>query len=65
MHVQIKYSLLSTSTILNSYFGWCITYIYIFYQPKNLVDVLENALFVHAFDYTFELIVTGWCIVAT
>ena len=31
----------------------------------NLVDVLESALFVHAFSYMFELTVTGWCIIAT
>ena len=30
----------------------------------NLVDMLENALFVHAFGYMFELTVTGWCIKA-
>ena len=42
---------------------------YIFYtsqsRDKIFVDVLENALFVHAFGYMFELTVTGWCIIAT
>ena len=27
--------------------------------------MLENAVFVHAFAYMFELTVTGWCIIAT
>ena len=27
-------------------------------------NVLNNALFVHAFGYVFELAVTGWCIIA-
>ena len=31
----------------------------------NLVDMLEDALFVHAFAYMFELTVTGWFIIAT
>ena len=30
----------------------------------NLVDVLENDLFVHTFGYMFELTVIGWCIIA-
>ena len=40
-------------------------HIYILYQGLNLVDVLENALFGHAFGYMVELTVTGWCNIAT
>ena len=53
----------STSTKFNPYFGW-----YKITPAKvglNLVKVLENALFVHAFGYMVELTVTGWCIIAT
>ena len=57
----------STSTKFNPYLGWSY-HLYILYQSKqelNLVDEPENALFVHAFIYIFELTVTGWCIIDT
>ena len=31
----------------------------------SLVNMLENALFLYAFSYMFELTVIGWCIIAT
>ena len=36
-------------------------------KVENIVDVLENALFVHVFGCMcmFELAVTGWCIIVT
>ena len=33
-------------------------------QGLNFADVLQNALFVHAFGYMVELTVTGWFIIA-
>ena len=68
MHVQIKHSLayLHNNYLINTLAG-VIIYIYILYKPQQrskLVDVLENALFVYAFGYMVELLVTAWCIVA-
>ena len=59
----------STSTRFNPKFGWFCR-LYVLYQPKlglNLVDVLENASFVHVFGYMcmFELTITGWWIIIT
>ena len=61
MHVQIKHSLAHLQDLIPTLAG---DMMYVLYHPKkglNLVDVLENALFVHAFDYIimFELNVTG------
>ena len=54
MHVQIKHSLAHLQDLIPTLAD--IKYIS---DNTNLVDVLENALFVHAFGYMFELIVTG------
>ena len=52
MHVQIKHSVSHLQGLIPTLAGvFCI---YILYQPKqglNLVDVLENALFVYAFGF--------------
>ena len=53
MHVQIKHSLEHLQDLIPTLAG-VIAYIHILYQAKyglNLVDVLGNALFVHAFNY--------------
>ena len=53
MHVQLQHSLAHLQDLANPYFGWCAC-INILYQPEqrlNLVDMLDNALVVHAFDY--------------
>ena len=66
MHVQIKHSLAYLHNLINTLAG-DIIYVYILYEPQQrskLVDVLENALFVYAFGYMVELLVTGWCIIA-
>ena len=58
----------SASTRFHPYFGWSYHLYTYLYHPKqgiNLIDLLENALFVHAFAYMFELTVTGSCIIAT
>ena len=55
MHVQIKHSLAHLQDLIPTLAG---------FMQLNLVDVLENALFVHAFGYMVELTVTGWCIIA-
>ena len=50
-HVQIKDSLAHLQDLIPTLAG---VIVYILYQPKyelNLVDMLENALFVPAFDY--------------
>ena len=52
-YVHTNNAFSSTSTRFNPFFGWWYR-LYILYQPKeglNLVNVLENALFVHKFDY--------------
>ena len=52
MHVQIKHSLAHLQDSIPTLAG--IFYIYNLYQPKeglNLVDVLENVSFVHAFGF--------------
>ena len=53
MHVCTNRAFSSKSMRFNHYIGWCYCS-YILYQSKWLpkVDVLENALFVHAFGYT-------------
>ena len=51
MHVRTNKAFSGTSTKFNPYFGWYF-HLYILYQSKQgliLVDVLDNALFVHAF----------------
>ena len=53
MHVQIKHSLEHPQDLIPTLAG-VIAYIHILYQAKyglNLVDVLGNTLFVHAFNY--------------
>ena len=52
LHVQIKHSLAHLQDL-----GWCY-HLYIL-VGLNLVDVLENALFVHAFVLMSELTGTG------
>ena len=67
MYVQIKHSLAYLQDLIPTSDG-VITYIFYTSQSRDLIlhiDVLENALFVHAFGYMFELTVTGWCIIAT
>ena len=52
LHVQIKHSLAHLQDLIPTLAG--IKCICKTYQPRwglNLVDVLENALFVHAFDF--------------
>ena len=72
MHMQLNTctnkAFSSTSTRFNPYFGWYKTYKRK-HQPKyglNLVDVLENASFVHVFGCMcmLELTDTGWWIIA-
>ena len=58
----------STSTRFNPYFGWYKHIRKQQHQPKqglNLVDVLENASFVHVFSCMcmLELTITGWWII--
>ena len=66
MHEQIKHSLAHLQDLIRTLVG---VIIYVFYTSQcslrlNFVDVIENALFVHAFGYTVKLTVTGWCIIA-
>ena len=55
----------STSTRFNPYFGWCCCLYVYTSQSINLVDVLENASFVHVFGCMcmLELTITGWWII--
>ena len=53
MHVQVKHFLAHLQNLIPTLAG-IIVYIRILYHLKwrlNLVDVLENGLFVHAFGY--------------
>ena len=68
MHVQIKHSLAHLQDLIPFSLAG-IKYIHMQTQHSklglNLVDVLQNTLFVHAFGYMFEPTIanTGWCIV--
>ena len=61
MHVQIEHSLVHLQDLIPTLAG--IKYISD-NTSQSRVDVLENALFVHAFGCMVELTVTGWCIIA-
>ena len=67
---NINKAFFSTSTRYIAHFSQYY-HLYIIYQPKrqglNLTDVLamENALFVHAFDYMFKLTVTRRSIIVS
>ena len=58
LHACTNKAFSSASTIFNPCFGWCYSFAIYFipakvgtYNGLNLVDVLENALFLHAFGY--------------
>ena len=66
IHVQIKHSLTHLQDLIPTLAG-VFTYIFYINQKEglNVVDVLENVLFVHAFGqlHVIELTVTGWYII--